>query len=64
MFLELKDRELCNALTDQLALRGINTDKLSTMRNNRADEKEYLNRREIQSYPDMKVTTLTGTNIE
>ena len=28
------------------------------------DAREYLNRREIQSHPDTKVTTLTGTNFE
>ena len=45
MSIELKDRELCNYLPNELALRGINTDQLSIMRKNRANAKEYLNMR-------------------
>ena len=51
-------------MPDYLALRGINAYQLSIMRNNRADAKEYLKRRESQSHLDMKVLTLTGTNFE
>ena len=64
MFFNLKDRQLCNSLHEEVALCGINTDELSIMRNNRADAKKYLKRRENQSRPDMKVPTLTGTNFE
>ena len=49
-------------MPDELALYGINAYHLSILRNNRADEKEYLNRRENQSHPDMKVPILTGSN--
>ena len=41
---ELKYRELCNSLPDELSLCGINIDHISIMRNNRADAKEYLKR--------------------
>ena len=34
------------------------------MRKNRDDAKEYIKRIESQSHSDMKVPTLTGTNIE
>ena len=64
MLFQLKDRELCNYVPNELDLRGINADQLSIMRKNRADAKEYLNMRESQSHPDMKVPMLTGTNVE
>ena len=64
MLFKLKDRELCNSLPNELALRVINADQLSIMRKNRADAKEYLNMRESQSHPDLKVPMLTGTNVE
>ena len=47
---------------DEIALCGINSDQLSITRNNMADGKEYLKRRDNQSHPDMKVHTLIDTN--
>ena len=47
---------------DEVALCGINSDQLSITRNNMADEKEYLKRRDNQSNPDMKVPMLIDTN--
>ena len=39
MFFEIKDRELCNALPDEVDLHGINADQLIIMRKNRSDAK-------------------------
>ena len=64
MLFEIKYRGFWNDFPDELALRGTNTEQLSIMRKNRADTKEHLKRRQIQSNTDMKVTTLTGTNFE
>ena len=55
---------MCNAFTDELDLRGIKKDQISTISKNRSDTKEYLNSRENQYHPYMKVPTLTGTNFE
>ena len=55
---------MCNALINELYPCCINKDQFSIMRKNRADEKDYLKRQEIQSHPDMKLPTLIGTNFE
>ena len=55
---------MCNDFSNEFDLCGINSDQISIMRKNRADAKEYMKRIESQSHPDMKVPTLTGTNIE
>ena len=39
IFFGLNDRKLCNDFPDEVSLRGINVDKLGTMRNNRDDIK-------------------------
>ena len=64
MSFEIKDRELCNYLPDELDLRGINADQISIVMNNRNEAREYLKRRERQSHPDMKVPMLTGANFK
>ena len=64
MFFELKEIELRNYLPNEVDLHGINTDQLSIMSKDKADTEEYLKSRDSQSNLDVKVTTLTGTNIE
>ena len=55
---------MCNALTDDLALRGINTYHIIITSKSRADAREYLKRIYNHYHPDMKVPTLRGTNVE
>ena len=64
MYFQLKEREFCNALPDEVSLHGINADNLNIMRKNRSDAKGYLNRRENQSQHDMKVSMLKCINFE
>ena len=53
-----------NNFPDEVALLGINADKISITKKNMADTEEYIKRIENQSHPDMKVPTLTGTNVQ
>ena len=55
---------MCNDLSEELSLCCINSYQISIMGNNRADENEYLKRRENQSHPHIKLPTITGTNFE
>ena len=62
MFFELKDRELCNDLTEEVALCSINSYHIIITRKKSSDAKEYPKNRDNQCHHYMKVPMLTGTN--
>lgn len=61
---ELKDRELCGALPDNVTLAAINADQLALLRNQRNIGLEAEQMRRDASLPDVEVPKLTNSNFD